>query len=706
MAERKRPGAVLIPSLLFLLALGLRLLLLDGQSYWNDEGTSVALAKRSLLTITRDASHDIHPPFYYYLLHLWIKIFGESEVGVRSLSALLGATVVPLVYALARQLFDGRTALVAALLALVSPLGVYYSQEARMYILVTMLGAVSFLLLLRWLEHLVPTGEQEAKPGPRTPWAYVLATILMMYSHYFAFAIVVAQNLLFVARWLALWPRPGRGGERGANRAWPKRLLVAWLAAQLGILLAFLPWVAVVWKQLRNWPAVSEPIGLTDLLKRVLHAFSLGLTAEGAGRVSVLFGIIVILGWGIQLLQNVRGKRAASFWWGATTVGAYLTVPIAAMYVLSLQRPMYNAKFLLLATPAYALLLGKAMVLASGKAWFRVVWLATTFLGIVLPSAVSLRSYYQDPRYARDDYRGITTYIAAAEGSQDATVVNAPGQYETIALYYRGQSPVFPLPRQRPIDTTATEADLGEMIKGRERIYAILWATDESDPGRFIEGWLDSNTYKASDSWFGNVRLVVYAVPRADASDAPRVELDARFGDRVILRDYSLLTPDVQAGGILQIALAWESSAPIDERYKVFIHILNAHDRIVGQRDSEPGGGVRFTTTWQVGERIHDNHGVLVQPGTPPGSYRVAVGMYDASTGQRLPVKLGEQTAGDKLFLNAIRVIAPIAPPPRTALGMAKEVELGVGPLVLLGYNLAKLGQEHQPDAPVYPGDA
>ncbi len=69
--------------LLFILALAafLRFYLLDGQSFWNDEGNSARIAERSLQLITEGAAGDIHPPLYYYLLHFWRGVFGSSEVG-------------------------------------------------------------------------------------------------------------------------------------------------------------------------------------------------------------------------------------------------------------------------------------------------------------------------------------------------------------------------------------------------------------------------------------------------------------------------------------------------------------------------------------------------------------------------------------------------------------------------------------------------
>lgn len=118
---------------ILLLALALRSFRLDGQSLWSDEGVSVALAQCDFANIARDAAHDIHPPLYYYLLHFWVRLFGSSEIAVRSLSLLCGLLLVLFIYLLGRALFDERVALVASFLAAISPFQIYYSQETRMY---------------------------------------------------------------------------------------------------------------------------------------------------------------------------------------------------------------------------------------------------------------------------------------------------------------------------------------------------------------------------------------------------------------------------------------------------------------------------------------------------------------------------------------------------------------------------------------------
>src|SRR5512142_2026365 len=92
-------------SLIVLLALGLRLHLAGEQSLWRDEIASVAFARLPLSQLWSVwMVHETNPPLYYSLLHVWIRLFGEGEFAVRSLSAVIGAAAVACAGILGRQL--------------------------------------------------------------------------------------------------------------------------------------------------------------------------------------------------------------------------------------------------------------------------------------------------------------------------------------------------------------------------------------------------------------------------------------------------------------------------------------------------------------------------------------------------------------------------------------------------------------------------
>jgi hypothetical protein len=285
---------------------------------------------------------------------------------------------------------------------------------------------------------------------------------------------------------------------------------------------------------------------------------------------------------------------------------------------------------------------------------------------VVSLSSIRLDRYFFDPKAARDDYRGIAEFITVTAGANDVILLVAPGQAEVFNYYYKGGLPVSALPTQRPMDRAATEPELDKLL-ARDKIYAVYWGNFEADPSNFIESWMNSHGYKTLDQWRGNVRLVVYVMPARRPTDEVVDGLNLPFGPDIILKGYrgSHLTP--MAGEVTQLQLVWQALREPTRRYKVFMQLLDSYDQVVAQRDSEPVGDSRPTTTWDPGETVLDNHGVLLPPGTPPGDYRRIVGLYDAETGVRLRLPDGR----DHFALPPVRVTRSLAPPPLAALNLA-----------------------------------
>src|SRR3954452_10350433 len=151
MGTRRVPIAL---AALTLLGALLRWVTLGDQSYWGDEGVTVALVRMSfghmLDTIPKSEST---PPLYYALAWLWTRALGSSdEYALRSLSALAGTATIPVLYAATCELVTRRAALVAAALAACSPLLVWYSQESRAYALLGLATALTLWFFARALE--------------------------------------------------------------------------------------------------------------------------------------------------------------------------------------------------------------------------------------------------------------------------------------------------------------------------------------------------------------------------------------------------------------------------------------------------------------------------------------------------------------------------------------------------------------------------
>jgi hypothetical protein len=71
----------------------------------------------------------------------------------------------------------------------------------------------------------------------------------------------------------------------------------------------------------------------------------------------------------------------------------------------------------------------------------------------------------------------------------------------------------------------------------------------------------------------------------------------------------------------------------------VFTHLLDANVVLRAQQDSIPQRGNLPTTRWFPGEYISDEYALALPNDLPPGEYRIAVGMYDETTGERAPLR-------------------------------------------------------------------
>ena len=146
----RRLSSVVLLALL-LLAFGLRAHRIGDQRVWWDEGWSVWAARFPVAGILRETGNDVHPPLYFTLLHVWRAGSGDSEAGLRLLSAFLGLLTVAATYALGRSMARGllppgaarAVGLLAALLLAVSRFAIAWSQEIRMYALATLLGVLA-----------------------------------------------------------------------------------------------------------------------------------------------------------------------------------------------------------------------------------------------------------------------------------------------------------------------------------------------------------------------------------------------------------------------------------------------------------------------------------------------------------------------------------------------------------------------------------
>jgi 4-amino-4-deoxy-L-arabinose transferase-like glycosyltransferase len=143
-------------------------------------------------------------------------------------------------------------------------------------------------------------------------------------------------------------------------------------------------------------------------------------------------------------------------------------------------------------------------------------------------------------------------------------------------------------------------------------------------------------------------------VERYVQGPSPEHPLDLVLGGKLRLLGYDISATRLAPGETLAVSLYWQALAPMDVRYRAFVHIES--DRMWGQHDDDPVCRVR-TDEWRPPQSGMGQFRVTLDPGTPPGSYPVTVGVYNPDDWGRLEIVDPQgESRGDVLELTTIRV--------------------------------------------------
>ena len=175
-----------------LIALLLRLPNLN-ESLWFDELWSTRLVLKNLTLLSNTLIFDLHPPFYSLFMYVWVKFFGDAELAVRMPPLIFGISSIVLAYALAVKLTEKKTALLMSVLLCLSPVHIWYSQEARPY------SATLFLLLLSILSY---HKLKDSPPHPVWYFVYVGSMTTAVLSHYYIGVYVILISAMCIFEWI------------------------------------------------------------------------------------------------------------------------------------------------------------------------------------------------------------------------------------------------------------------------------------------------------------------------------------------------------------------------------------------------------------------------------------------------------------------------------------------------------------------------
>jgi len=386
--------------LILFIALLLRLVSVN-QSLWMDEAISAVVVKNySLLEIiTRFAPADTHPPLYYMMLRLWTLVFNYSEISLRFPSVIFGVLTVFIVYKIGER-FSKKTAIYSTLLTSIAPLLIYYSQEARMYSLSTLLTAMVVLIFLK------------------KQWLTLSVLILLLAITDYLPLLVLLPFWIYLVSF-----------ERN------KKNILKFIKASIPTIIFIMFWFPTFLKQslststyLTRFPAWEKVLGTASIkdLLLVWVKFILGRIDFENINIYLLIIVMATIVFCIPLYYSIiRYKKIAILW-------LWLIMPVLLAFLGAFFIPGFSYFRLIFVLPALYILVSYGISeMKYGKIFIIIIIFMNLSFSLI---------YLLNSKYWREDWRNSVTFIENRLKNDEVILVSYPEPFTPYVWYSKKDS--------------------------------------------------------------------------------------------------------------------------------------------------------------------------------------------------------------------------------------------------------------------------
>lgn len=581
----------IIITLILLLGATTRILHINDQSLWVDEGYAYYHAHYPSLIET--LARDTHPPLYFGALRLWSEITGDSELALRWFSVLPSMLSLAVIYQLAQEVMRHQKRqqsiipILATLMLTLADSENFLAQESRHYTWLVLLVMASMWLYLRWIRT----------QKRRAYGLWVGFTIAMVYTHYITAFIGIVQGIYAL---LAL---------RGKVR----------LEAIGGLILSALalsPWLLLVGsRQLgndgANWSVALSTAVLRDIqVKYFTEQWALMIGLLLLGCVTIMYG---------------ERDRFRIQWHKVTgLLVLWLILPLVLTVIVNEFLPFLQPRRLTQWTPVIALLV--ALGLANIRPPIRAVMIA-----VLLIYGIAQVDFYR----VKPDWRTISSLTARYTMPGDLVLTDIVGGDYQMQYYLKRDMPdgklldagvqVESLKVQRDFYPATYHEWLPATIDAHDTVWLMYWSDDPS-----ARGWLDNLGFQETAHFnyihdggvSGDAVMSIFRFDRLDTSNPI-----ATFENGMNLQSATIDEDD------LRVDLLWSADRILDRDYTISAKLLDANGVLVAQFDSQPQLNQRPTTTWQPDEVVYSPHELHLREDLttlPAGDYQAVVQVYFA----------------------------------------------------------------------------
>jgi len=476
------------------------------QSLWRDEVDALRFAVSG--TVGSLSQVGWNGPLYTVALGQWVNMTGHSEFALRFPSVVFGTASLPLVFWLANCLFGRRGALAATCVVAFSPYCVWYSQEAKMYALLAFLGVASFALF--WAA---------ATRGSAWRWAaYVCVTAAIPYVHILGVLLIPAQAVAFLVNWRLL------------RRRW-----VPWLVSLGAMTLPYVPLATWQVPLLLSQFHTGHPFyPLPRMLAILWRGWTLGIVVSAEPWLSMPVALAVAAAlwpsasWASRILRRLgRGREGRRAWSGIDSAPgcggdaddglqrqavklllAWLLVPVALVYVISLRAPVFADRYLIASAVAFYVLVGWGI---------ERIWVMDRFLGMLLLGVVLVVGLYgvemQGSYSIKTDARGAADIVRESWQEGDVLVLQIPYLRHSVDYYLGDNYPSVEGPYTN-YGMTPEELDenLATQLAGYGRAWLMLSEAAMWDERGLTLAWFRERTQLVAEWHLARLDLYLFSL--------------------------------------------------------------------------------------------------------------------------------------------------------------------------------------------------
>ncbi len=376
---------------------------------WFDESYSVGIANHSFKDIWIIGGSDVHPVFYYFVLHVLNLIFGNNILIYRIFSMVCTSLLGILGFTHIRKDFGEKAGLLFSFLAFFFPVNLVYAGEIRMYslamLLVTLTSIYAYRIYKLSIEDFSKSTYNQ-KPNYYTYgfklryWIiFAICSLASAYTHYYA---LMASGLINLSLLIFLIIRNIKDfrGHSGVTSFWVSnkscsylqflfhdKNIIAFLVSGIVQIALYIPWLLSLLTQMGQvskgfWIGIHFPDTLIELFTFQFTG-NLGGSDYVSKPIAIIWSLSITIYMIILYLKDIRLKSSSikeDMRPATIALKLFLGVAISACIVsLIIWRPIIYARYMLCVMGLFIFFLAYTMD-RKGLRYINLILCATSIL--------------------------------------------------------------------------------------------------------------------------------------------------------------------------------------------------------------------------------------------------------------------------------------------------------------------------------------